>query len=229
MEAGAVLDRTGRVAPPPRRLLLAELRALALWSPAPPDPAALPRGAGGPVLVIPAFLTDDRFTGALRRFLEACGHRCHGWGLGVNGGPTRRVLDGLRARLDAIAGAAGGPVALVGISLGGLLARHVAHEAPAAVRHVATLGSPLRLPTATPLAPLIRPLLARYPDDLDPGRLALPPPVPATVIWTRGDGVVAPETCLGADDPACCFEVAGTHMTLPRNPAVLGILAQRLA
>lgn len=230
MDAAAVFDRSGRVPPPPRHRLLSELRALALWRPPAPALATLPRGGGGAVLVIPAFLTGDRFTLPLRRFLAGLGHPCHGWGLGLDWGPTPRLLAGLRRRLRSlVAGQGGAPVAVVGLSLGGMLARDLAHAEPGLVRHVATLGSPLRLPTASPLAPLFHPLLRRYADDLDLGRLARRPPVPATVIWARQDGLVAWKSCLGEDDPAGCFAVDGTHMTLARNPAAQAILARRLA
>ena len=228
MEAGAVF---GGVAAPPRRLLVTELRALATWRPPSPDPRSLPRGDGGPVLVLPAFLTADAFTAPLRRFLDACGHRSHGWRLGVNWGPTPALLAGLASRLRRLSDEAGGaPVALVGVSLGGLLARHLAHAAgPLLVRHVATLGSPLRLPTASPLAPIVRPLLPRYARDVDLARLAAPPPVPATVIWTRDDGIIAPCSCVTDDDAGDRFEVGGAHMVIARNPAALAILARRLA
>lgn len=227
----AVFDRSGRMPRPPRRLLAAELRELMIWRPTLPDPAGLPRGEGRVVLVVPAFLTGDGFTAPMRRFLDACGFRSFGWGLGLNWGPLPSLLAGLRARLLALhRGEAGGArVALVGVSLGGLMARDLAHEEPRAVRHVATLGSPIRLPTASPLAPLFRPLLLLYPDGIDLGRLAAPPPVPSTTIWTRQDGIVAWESCLAREEEGGAVEVAGAHMTLPRNPEALAVLVRRLA
>jgi pimeloyl-ACP methyl ester carboxylesterase len=233
VDHAAVFDRSGRSAAPPLRFLTAELRALAAWRPVPPDPAGLPHGGGCPVLVVPAFLTGDGFTAPLRRFLDRCGFRSFGWGLGVNWGPTPVLLEGLRARLLALHGApevaaAGGGVALVGLSLGGLLARDLAHAEPAAVRHVATLGSPVRLPTASPLAPLFRPLLPLYARGLDLGRLAGPPPVPATAIWTRQDGIVAWQSCLPTEEGSA-VEVAGAHVTLARNPEALAVLVRRHA
>ncbi|MCO6416297.1 hypothetical protein JYK14_08960, partial [Siccirubricoccus sp. KC 17139] len=45
-----------------------EVRALACWRLALPDPASLPAGQGRVVLVVPAFLTGDAFTAPLRRF-----------------------------------------------------------------------------------------------------------------------------------------------------------------
>ncbi|MCO6416296.1 hypothetical protein JYK14_08955 [Siccirubricoccus sp. KC 17139] len=49
--------------------------------------------------------------------------------------------------------AASGLVLLLGYSLGGLLARLTAQAVPDCIAHLATLGSPVLLPTASPLAP----------------------------------------------------------------------------
>jgi pimeloyl-ACP methyl ester carboxylesterase len=180
------------------------------------------------VLVVPAFLTGDGFTAALRGFLARCGFRSFGWGLGLNWGPTPRLLAGLRARLLALRQSEGVPVALLGHSLGGLLARDLAHAEPDAVRHVVTLGSPIRLPTASPLAPLFRLLLPSYAADLDLARLAAPLPMPTTAVWTRQDGIVDWRSCLPPEQDSG-VEVSGPHMTLARNPAVLAALVRRLA
>jgi len=106
-----------------------------------------------PVLVVPAFLTGDRRMLDLRQFLDRCGFRTFGWELGVNWGPTPRLLDGLARRFDRLQREEG-PLALIGVSLGGLLARNLAYERPDCVRHVVTIVSPFRLPTATTLGPL---------------------------------------------------------------------------
>src|SRR5215472_12724061 len=59
-----------------------------------------PRGDGHPVLLIPAFLRGDRYMLPLRRFLAHSGYLVHGWHLGVNVGPTDRILVGVERRLD---------------------------------------------------------------------------------------------------------------------------------
>ena len=111
-------------------------------------------GGGHVVLVIPAFLASDRLTRPVHRFLARCGYRPFGWGLGINWGPTPRLLAGLRARLAALAALEGGKVSIVGVSLGGLLARDLAHDRPHQIRQVITLGAACRLPAATIVAPL---------------------------------------------------------------------------
>lgn len=221
-----VFDTTGRVQRPPARRLLRELRALLM-----DGPASLPSsdaGTGVSVLVIPAFLTGDGFTRHLRAALTEQGFRCHGWGLGVNWGPTPRIRAGLRDRLTALRASEGGPLAVVGISLGGVLARDLAHDRAADIHHVATLASPIRLPTASPLAPLIRLLSSRYDPDFDPIRLASPLLMPCTMIRTCDDGIVAWESCAVEQAKGEIVEVRGAHMTIGSRPETLTALRRRL-
>lgn len=221
-----VFDTTGRVQRPPARRLLRELQALLMDRPAslPPSDA----GSGVSVLVIPAFLTGDGFTRHLRSALAGLGFRCHGWGLGVNWGPTPRIRAGLRDRLTALRAAEGRPLAVVGISLGGVLARDLAHDRAADIHHVATLASPIRLPTASPLAPLIRLLTPRYDSDFDPIRLASPLPMPCTMIRTCDDGIVAWESCAVEQAEGEVVEIRGAHMTITGRPETLMALRRRL-
>jgi len=84
----------------------------------------------------------------LRRFLTKSGYDAQGWGLGRNvaGRDWRGEISelsegwaiGERDRKNR-----GKPVALVGWSLGGFLAREAARDFPAHVSGVITLGSPL--------------------------------------------------------------------------------------
>src|SRR3974390_3043588 len=123
----AIFDRTGAIRRPPYTALLRELWSLAAYHPAPPESTDLAPGDGHIVLVLPAFLMNDAATAPLRQFLARCGYRAFGWGLGVNWGPTERLLSDLRARLAELNEMEGGPVSVVGISLGGVLARNLAH------------------------------------------------------------------------------------------------------
>src|SRR5579885_2161851 len=146
-------DRSGRLVRPTYRRLAAEAWSQVSYNPSPPDHRRLPRGNGHVVLVIPAFLTSDAITGPLRRFLQRCGYRAFGWQLGVNWGPTPRILELLRRRLDECCDLEGGPVSVIGLSLGGLLARDLAHDRPQDIDHLVTIVSPYRLPTASHLEP----------------------------------------------------------------------------
>ena len=212
---------------PPRRLLLAEAWSLAAYRPPPPAAATLARGTGQRVLVVPAFMTGDVFMRGLRAFLDRCGFRAFGWGLGVNWGPTPRILAGLERRLDGLA--ADGPVAVVGVSLGGVLARNLAYDRPGGISHVVTVASPFRLPAATTIGSLVRLCAPRYSADVDLARLHQPLPVPSTMIVTRGDGIVDPGSCWTDGAGGHVVHVDGPHLAICRNPDVLRAVAAALA
>ena len=117
--------------------------------------AALPRGDGHPVLVLPGLGATDSSTITLRAVLRRLGYRTYRWRLGRNIGPTQRAVHGTRARLDQLTTRFGQPVSLIASSLGGIYARQLARRTGHAVRQVITLGSPIRLARkgrATPIA-----------------------------------------------------------------------------
>jgi pimeloyl-ACP methyl ester carboxylesterase len=214
---------------PPRAAL--DLSALvAVW----PMLATARRGDGHPVLVLPGWLTGDPATMPLRAALRALGHDVSAWSLGRNRGPTGRVVQELRSRLDRLHRSSGRRVSLVGWSLGGLYAQELARAAPSSVRGIITLGSPVTRP-----APWIRSASGivdrgpRLPRGVD----ALPRPwaergslrVPATSVYSRADGIVPWSSCryplrTGREN----VEVRGSHLGLGYNPAVLWLLADRL-
>jgi hypothetical protein len=223
-----LFDRTGLVQRPSYVKLPREFWALIGDRSVPPDPAELPAGDGHVVLVMPAFLTTDFLMRPLRRFLSACGYRAVPWGLGVNWGPTDRIAAGLRTRLDALY-ALNGPVSIVGISLGGVMARDLAYDRPHQIRQVITLASPFHLPTASTIEPLLRFCSFFYSEQIDPERLKQPLPVPSTAIYTKDDGVVAWQSCFSCDGDCFVAQVEGQHMSIGQNPAALQVLATRLA
>ena len=223
---------------PSRALLVSELpRAgldLAALGATWPVLAAAPRGDGHPVLVIPGLLTGDPATVLLRSVLRALGHDVSGWSLGTNRGPTGRVVEQLRTRLASLHRDSGRRVSLVGWSLGGLYALELARAAPGSVRGVVTLGSPVarRAGWATSVSRLVD-LAAQLPPAA-----ALPRPwaesgslrVPATSVYSRSDGIVDWAACRHPAAPHReAVEVRGSHLGLAHNPAVLWLLADRLA
>ena len=195
-------DRTGRIRRPPYHWLLREAYAGLTYRPPLPDCSDLPPGRDRVVLLVPAFLTTDAVTRWLRLFLQRCGYRPFGWELGLNVGPTPRLMAGLRKRLAELRTLANDRVNLVGVSLGGLMARDLVYDHPDDVRDVVTLGSPVSLPTASTIEPLIRLVACFYDPAIDIDRLASPLPVRSTTIFTRDDGLVAWETCR-REDPSC--------------------------
>lgn len=227
-----IFDRSGKIRRPPLWRLLGEFRAF-LFDPLPAAPGPdVPQGDGHPVLVFPPFLYGDDMTRPLRGFLEACGYVAYGWELGRNLGPTDAVIEGTARLVAKTSKAHGRKVSIVGISLGGIMAREAAKRHPACVRRVITLCSPFRLPTAANIEPLFRLFAARHSRafiPLIPG-LADPPPVPTTALYTKSDGIVAWQSCLNPESAlAENIEVTGAHSTIGRNPQALAIVAERLA
>lgn len=192
----------------------------------------LPPGDGHPVIVLPGFMAGDGSTAALRQLLGSLGYEPHPWGLGRNIGPTMKILNGLPELLSRVAAESGRAVSLVGWSLGGIYARHLAAHTPHLVRFVITLGTPVRseVHDASNASPLFQALKAIHVPGhpmLDGGQ---PLSVPVTAVHTRSDGIVHWETCLVEDAPnAENLRVRGSHTGLGFNPAVGFLIADRLA
>ena len=223
-------------APPDRRFRRDGTEWSALLRPSPQNPKmvvteAIRRAASavGPVLVLPGLARGDSQTSQLRRHLTGLGFDVRGWDLGINIGPTRRVLDGLDALLGATADTSG-PVNLIGLSMGGLFARWMAQSHPASVRQVITVCSPFRSPLDSFFLPL-RHLAPLWPCDVAAFIEAVGrrPPVPSTCLYTVTDGTVAWGSCLDPNNPTDCFKFEGVHVTMALNPAVWSLLSERLA
>jgi pimeloyl-ACP methyl ester carboxylesterase len=227
-DLSALFDRTGTIRRPDFSQLLQEFGALFTDHPETHDFAGLPDGDGQVVLVLPGFLTSDMLTRPLREFLEEHGFRTFGWEYGLNIGPTPGALAHLRNRVRDLSELNEGPIALIGISLGGLLARDLAYDCSDRISHIVTMASPFRLPTASTFEHLVRLCGPLYDPTVQIERLAQPLPVPSTAFFTRDDGVVAWESCLSDDHDCLNIEVNGHHMTICRNPAVLTHLVRRL-
>ncbi len=209
---------------------LLELPSLLLRS---PRLARQPRGRGQPVLVLPGFGAGDASTAVLRAYLRFLGYRPRGWGLGLNTGDVPHLLSRVVEKLERISAKERRPVALIGWSLGGVLAREAARERPAAARLVITLGTPVvGGPKYTAAAGFYR----RQGIDLDAIEAAVearnqqPLATPVTAIYSRSDGIVAWRACIDRHAPDVDhIEVETTHLGLGFSPQVFEIIAERLA
>jgi len=195
--------------------------------------ACAPRGDGHGVLVLPGLLATDMSTALLRRYLRWLGYDVHGWRLGRNVGPTATVLDSLPRALADLADASGGPVSLIGWSLGGIYARELARDHPEQVRQVITLGSPFRLtdPRQSRADNSYRRrsyLHARGARTRE--QVAEPITVPSTAVYSKSDGIVAWQTCI---EPVTELhenvEVRCGHLAFGVDPPTLWLIADRLA
>lgn len=197
-----------------------------------PELARMPRGSGQPVMVLPGFGASDGSTFVLRSYLRFLGYQVRGWRMGVNTGQVAELLPRVRRRVASAADRGGEPVRLIGWSLGGVLAREVARDAPDLVRSVITLGSPI---VGGPKYTAVGRIYAQQGVDLDAleaeieGREATPIRVPITAIWSRADGIVAWQACVDRRSPdAENVEVVATHLGLGFAADVYRVIAERL-
>lgn len=159
-----------------------------------------------PIMVLPGLAGSDASTVAIRSHLALRGHPVRGWGLGRNEGPSPQLFDELTARLERVAEQSGGPVGLVGWSLGGAYSVWLAINRPSLVRLVVTMGSPL----------------ARVGTD------GVPSDIPLTSIWSRQDRVVPwHRSVVGPGERREDVEVRSLHLTLGFDPTVLAVVDDR--
>lgn len=192
-----------------------------------------PRGDGHPVLVLPGLVASDRSTRLLRGFLTRRGYDVHGWGLGRNYGPRPSVQEAMLATVDRLHATTGRRVSLIGQSLGGAYARLLAMQRPDAVRCVITLGSPIGGHAHASNARRIYEFTSgeRAADPRRWRHITQAPPVPATAIYSRSDGIVAWQNSVEPSRTAHTesIRVLSSHVGMAVHPAVLYVVAERLA
>jgi len=196
--------------------------------------AAAPKGDGRPVMLLPGLVNSDRSMAPMRRYLNRLGYHAVGWGLGRNLGARAIGAEGERllAAVARLHDQSGETVTLVGVSLGGIMARFVAHRMPHAVREVITVSSPYAGdPRATRVWRQFQWLTGERLDDAGVvarrAEIARPLPVPATAIWSRSDGLVNGLNCRSDCDR--CIEVQSSHMGVQFRRDVLKAVAEVLA
>ena len=192
---------------------------------------------GRPVMILPGLANSDRSNFVLHRYLRSLGYRVEGWGLGRNFG-VRTVgpdAEKLIERVGNFARRSGEPVTLVGVSLGGMLARLVAHRMAKEVRQVITIASPYAGdPRATNVWRIYELLSGeRIADQNSCNRLselAQPLHVPTTAIWSPNDGLVNGFACHAPSEPGLrAIEIPGSHMGVQLRPRVMRAVADALA
>ena len=195
----------------------------------------IPSGQGQPVIVLPGFMTTDVSSIRLRRSLNAAGYRAFGWELGRNLGARADMLERLSGRVAAVHRAHGGPVALIGWSLGGVFAREVAKLVPDQVSLVMTLGSPFSGDMRANNAWRFYEAINDHPVDDPPIALTLSvkPPVPTIAVWSQRDGIISAPSARGLPHESDRqVEVACRHLNYARSPvgirAIGGLLAEYL-
>ena len=221
------------LAAPSNAMLVAEARAVRevpriLWRS--PKLWSAPKGSAT-VLALPGFGTGDLATAPVRSFLASRGHRTHGWGLGVNGGDVEELVPPATDRARELAEKAGGPIALVGWSLGGVVGREVARDEPNLISQVITYGTPVvGGPKYTRSAAAYGPDRVAAIEQTVAERNQIPIEVPITAIHSRLDGIVDWLACIDEFSPQVRnIEVRSSHVGMGLDPDVWQIVADALA
>ncbi|MDO5697869.1 MAG: hypothetical protein Q4G51_07835 [Dermatophilus congolensis] len=167
-----------------------------------------------PVLVVPGISGGPQWCFMLRRFLALRGHAVFQPLPGSMKGTNGMVYRRLTRRIRNLANLAGEPISVIGWSVGGVFARQAAMAAPAAVRQVITMGTPVGGPWYSSV----------------PGSAKKKMPVPTTAIYSRTDPWFHYSECIqpkGAKSEN--IEVVSSHFGMATNPIVYQVISDRLA
>lgn len=207
----------------------------------------IPRGDGSAVVLVPGFMASDISLTEMACWLRRIGYRPYFSNIGRNVDCTNLLTNRLLQTIQRAYKETGRRVHLIGHSLGGILSRAAAVERPELVASVTTMGSPFRGIVSHPLVlnaseRVRRNIQARNDPRIKPGCFTgscsckagkamgrgLDFEIQQTAIYTKADGIVDWNFCI-TSDPACDFEVYGTHIGLCVNPMVYQVIAKRLA
>lgn len=181
------------------------------------------------VIVVPGFRSNDLATLPIRSYLSRIGHDARGWELGVVGKDLLACRDSFIEVVERVVTEVGRPVALVGWSLGGVVARETARERPDLVSQVITYGSPFSGPRFTGAASVFESEEIDEIEDLIADAESRPLKRPITAIYSRRDGIVDWRTALDTrSDQAENLEVSSSHIGLGQDPDVWEIVARKL-
>ena len=199
-----------------------------------PELMKAPAGDGRPIMLLPGLVTSDRSNILMKRYLAALGYRVEGWKLGRNYGTRAVGSEGekLLERLQQYHDDAGAPVTLIGVSLGGILARFAAARRPDLVREVITVSAPFAGdPRATNVWRAFEFLSGEKIDSPNVvarrAEVAAALSVPATAIWSATDGLVNGAICHD-DAHTRSIEIKSSHMGVQMKPVTLRAIAEVL-
>ena len=150
------------------------------------------------VMLLPGFLAAHDYMALLYRSLAAADFDVAHWGLGRNLGACDDTLGKIDAEVRRFSD--GAPVALIGWSLGGLMAREYAKAYPDAVAKVITMGSPFSgdIARTTNVGRVYQRVTGHAPEHAPfANNLSAKPPVSTIALWSRKDAVVAPKASRG--------------------------------
>jgi triacylglycerol lipase len=207
----------------------------------------IPHGDGQPVLVLPGFGGGDHLLAPMALWLRRIGYGVSTCGIWLDTNCSERAMLRIERRVTELAEEHSGPVAIVGHSRGGYLAKALAARRPDQVSHVITLGSGLSSPLDVAAPALAAVALVRAAHRVTTDRVArrgcmtatcaceftaayespFPADVRLTSIYSKGDGMVRWRSCVVpyADN----VEVTGSHVGLAFNRKAYRAIAHALA
>jgi pimeloyl-ACP methyl ester carboxylesterase len=206
--------------------------------------ANVARGDGAPVLLIPGFFAGDWAMTTMALWLRRLGYRPYSSGIDLNLGCPRDRIERLQWRLEGIVRENDAPAALIGHSLGGVMARALASRAPELTSHVIAIGAPFQNDWAS-LNRRLRPVmqsvaglwqnLVGAPDLCGTTRcgcgFATYRPLrdrnKFTSIYSREDEIVDWRACI--EPGGRNFEIRGRHLGMLVNREAYRLIAQILA
>jgi pimeloyl-ACP methyl ester carboxylesterase len=190
------------------------------------------RGNGAPVMVLPGLGTGDLSTLIMRKYLAWLGYDVRGWNLGRNTGDVGELIPKVSEQIRRHYARTNCKVNIIGWSLGGVLAREIARDAPALVQQVITLGSPA---VGGPKYTFFARFYATRGVNLDSIEARISErerrliSVPITSIYSKQDGIVAWRASIDKlNQQATHVEVNATHLGLGISPEVFKVLAKKL-
>lgn len=208
----------------------------------------VPHGDSSGVVVIPGFLGTDIYLMELHAWLQRIGYRPYFSGIGLNAEcPNLLIQRRLNETIAKARKETRGKIHVIGHSLGGIIARAIAHQRPDIIASVITLGAPFRGTVmhsgVLRVVEMVRKrILEEHGGGVLPGcytgrctcnfleslRQDISGSVLETAIYTRDDGIVDWRYCM-TRNPEVDFEVSGTHLGLAFNSTVYTLIAERLA
>jgi pimeloyl-ACP methyl ester carboxylesterase len=211
----------------------------------------LPRGDGRLVLVLPGLFGNDLYLEPMHSWLRRIGYTPVRSSLLVNAGCPQRLAEEVDGHLAIQRQTRRGPVAIIGHSRGGILARALAAKLQADASHLILLGSPAAAVTRAmdyqreaaqvPAGARVYRAGMRARQLLDPDceapdcgcafltdvRATLHPRTRVTSIFSSEDPIVPRSACRVPG--AANYEITGTHSGLAYNTQALTLIAEALA
>ena len=170
----------------------------------------------------------------LGRYLKYLGYDVYDWGLGRNRGKVELYIEQMGDRVRALHGELGGePVALIGWSLGGVIARETARDCEEQVSEVITIGTPvIGGPKYTAGAERFASGTDKSLDEIEQyqhERNLLGLRQPVTSIYSKSDGVVGWKACIDVYNAhARNIEVFSSHFGIGAHGRVWQLIAGTL-